>query len=56
VLELPRPVPEGLRSLDAPALAAAAVFPVDRQRLDVDVSTLTSPRILDYERAGWRGY
>ena len=56
LLELPQPVPDGLRSLDAPALAAAAIFPPDRQRLDVDVSTLTRPRILDYERAGWRGY
>ena len=55
-LELPRPAPDGIRSLDTAALAAAAVFPPDRGRLDVDVSTLTSPRILDYERAGWRGY
>jgi len=56
VLGLPRPAPEGLRSMDGPSLAAAAVFPPDRQRVDVDVSTLIRPRILDYERAGWQDY
>ncbi len=56
VLDMPQPAPEGLRSLDAPSLAAATVFPPDRQRLEVDISTLTDPRIVDYERAGWGGY
>ncbi len=56
VLELPRPVPEGLRSLDPPVLAAATVFSPDRQRVELDVSTLARPRILDYERKGWAGY
>jgi hypothetical protein len=32
------------------------VFPPDRRRLPVDVSTLNRPRILDYERRGYRDY
>ncbi len=45
-----------LRSLDADTLSAAAVFPPDRARRDVAVSTLTRPVILDYARAGWQDY
>ena len=55
-LRIAAPAGHPLRFLDAPTLAAAAVFPRDRQRLPVDVSTLNRPRILDYERRGYRDY
>jgi spermidine synthase len=55
-LRLAAPAGRPLRFLDAPTLAAAAVFPRDRRRLRVDVSTLNRPRILDYERRGYRDY
>jgi spermidine synthase len=55
-LRLAAPAGYPLRFLDAPTLAAAAVFPRDRRRLPVDVSTLNRPRILDYERRGYRDY
>jgi spermidine synthase len=45
-----------LRYLDDSVLAAAAVFPPDRGRVPVEPSTLDRPRILDYERKGWRSY
>ncbi len=51
-LALDAPAP--LRFLDAGTLAAAAVFPRDRQPRPVDVSTLNRPRILDYQARGWR--
>lgn len=45
-----------LRFLDAPTLAAAAVFPPDRGRLAVQPSTLLQPRILEYARTEWTDY
>ena len=51
------PPPGGpLRFLDAPTLAAAAVFPPDRGRIAVRPSTLNRPRLLEYQRRGYRGY
>ncbi len=46
-----------LRTLDAPSLAAAAVFPPDR-RPDgpVEPSTLLRPTVLDHQRGAWQGY
>lgn len=55
-LLLAPPARHPLRFLDAPTLAAAAVFPRDRRQVPVDVSTLNRPRILDYERRGYRDY
>lgn len=49
-----RPPPGGLRFVDAETLAAAAVFPPDRRRGPVDVSTLLHPVIADYVARGWR--
>lgn len=54
-LGLPVDVPP-LRFLDADTLRAAAVFPVDRRRVDVQESTLLHPRVLEYSRAEWRNY
>jgi spermidine synthase len=52
-----RPPPgRPLRFLDAATLRAAATFPVDRRRIDVHVSTLDRPAILDYERRGYSDY
>lgn len=48
--------PGPLRFLDAPTLAAAASFPLDRGRVTVPPSTLLEPRILDYAREEWVGY
>jgi spermidine synthase len=45
-----------LRFLDRPTLAAAATFPPDRARIAVEPSTLNRPRLLDYQRRGYRGY
>ena len=45
-----------LRFLDARTLAAAASFPPDRRRRPVAANTLNRPRILDYERRGYREY
>ena len=53
-LELAAPAP--LRFLDRGVLEAAARFPRDRSRLPVEPSTLDRPRILEYERRGWRDY
>ena len=47
---------ERLRFLDAPTLVAAATFPPDRARIAVAPSTLNRPRLLDYQRRGYRGY
>ena len=55
-LRLPDPLPGPLRYLSAEVLQAAAVFPPDRARRPVDPSTLNRPRILDYERHGWKDY
>ncbi|MDQ3931806.1 MAG: polyamine aminopropyltransferase [Actinomycetota bacterium] len=55
-LRLPEPVPPALRFLDDATLAAAGVFPRDRQPRPVDASTLMRPKILDYQREAWRSY
>jgi spermidine synthase len=54
-LSLAADVPK-LRFLDRPTLAAATAFGLDRQRSDVQPSTLMRPRILDYENSEWRNY
>lgn len=46
--------PAPLRFLDAETLRAAAVFPADRRRIDVEPSTLDRARILEYQRKGYR--
>lgn len=48
------PPPGGLRFVDGETLAAAGVFPPDRRRSSVDVSTLLHPVIADYVAKGWR--
>jgi spermidine synthase len=55
-LRLPEPTPEPLRYLSADVLRAASVFPPDRGPRDVEPSTLNRPKILDYERRGWKDY
>jgi len=55
-LRLAEPAPEPLRYLSADVLRAAAVFPPDRAPRDVEPSTLIRPKILDYERRGWKDY
>lgn len=55
-LALSPPPGPALRFLDRPTLRAAATFPPDRGRLDLRPSTLNRPRILDYQRRGYRGY
>lgn len=55
-LRLPLPAPPNLRFLDDATLAAAGVFPRDRQPQLVDASTLMRPKILDYQRKAWRSY
>ena len=55
-LRLAEPAPEPLRYLSADVLRAAAVFPPDRGPRDVEPSTLNRPKILDYERRGWKDY
>ena len=55
-LRLAAPPGAPLRFLDAATLAAAATFPADRRRADVDVSTLNRPAILDYARHAYEGY
>ncbi|HYH47925.1 MAG TPA: polyamine aminopropyltransferase [Acidimicrobiia bacterium] len=55
-LVLSEPPPEPLRFLSADVLRAAAVFPPDRGPREVEASTLNRPRILDYERRGWKEY
>jgi len=51
------PPPGGtLRFLDRSTLAAAASFPPDRRRIAVRPSTLNRPRLLDYQRRGYKGY
>jgi len=52
-LRLAPPAP--LKTLDAPNLRAAAVFPPDRRRLrTVKPSTLNRARIVEYTRRGWQ--
>ncbi|MGK2319442.1 polyamine aminopropyltransferase [Gordonia rhizosphera] len=48
--------PGPLRFLTAGELAAAAVFPADRPRLDLPPSTLMDPRILRYAQGEWSVY
>jgi spermidine synthase len=55
-LQLPEPAPEPLRYLSSDVLRAAAVFPPDRGPRTVEPSTLNRPRILYYERRGWKDY
>ncbi|MEJ7797359.1 MAG: polyamine aminopropyltransferase [Solirubrobacteraceae bacterium] len=55
-LALSPPRGEPLRFLDDPTLAAAASFPPDRARLAMKPSTLNRPRLLEYQRRGYRGY
>jgi spermidine synthase len=55
-LQLPATVADELRFLDQAVLDGATVFPRDAGPVDVEVSTLDRPRILDYERRGWVGY
>ena len=44
------------RFLSPQVLRAAEAFPPDRGPLQVAVNTLARPRLLDYERRGWRDY
>ncbi|CAM3351629.1 polyamine aminopropyltransferase [Stackebrandtia soli] len=46
--------PSPLRSLDQPTLDAAAVFAPDVARVDIEVSTLMHPIILEYALAEWK--
>ena len=55
-LAMPSPAPPGLRYVDASVLDAATVFPPDRARRPVEVSTLIDPTIVEYQRKGWRDY
>jgi spermidine synthase len=55
-LRLAPPTGASLRFLDRPTLAAAASFPPDRRRIALAPSTLNRPRLLDYQRRGYRGY
>lgn len=48
--------PGPLRFLSPEQLAAATVFPLDRQRLDLPPSTLMDPRILRYAQGEWATY
>jgi spermidine synthase len=54
-LELAEDAPP-MRYATPEVLAAASVFPPDRERREVDVSTLLDPAIVDYARQGWVGY
>ena len=56
VLTLAPPPGGPLRFLDRPTLSAAASFPPDRARIALKPSTLNRPRVLDYQRRGYRGY
>jgi len=55
-LRLEAPARAPLRFLDGPTLEAAATFPRDRRRIRLAPSTLNRPRLLDYQRRGYRGY
>ncbi|GAA1482237.1 polyamine aminopropyltransferase [Gordonia sinesedis] len=48
--------PGPLRFLSDAELASAAVFPLDRQPVDVQPSTLMDPRILRYAQGEWAAY
>jgi spermidine synthase len=54
-LALPAEAPQ-LRFLDAETLRAAGIFPKDRRRMAVEVSTLLHPKVLEYARSEWRNY
>lgn len=56
VLRMPETPPDDLRFLAPQVLAAAAVFPPDRDDRPVEVSTLLDPSILRYQQGGWVGY
>ncbi|MGA8114555.1 MAG: polyamine aminopropyltransferase [Actinocatenispora sp.] len=45
-----------LRYLTPSVLRAATVFPADRPRLDMPPSTLTRPRLMEYENSEWQDY
>jgi len=55
-LRLFDPLPAPLRYLSHEVLQAATVFPPDRGPRAVEPSTLNRPRILEYERQGWKDY
>jgi len=55
-LTMPTPAPSGLRYVSPRVLDAATAFPPDRARRPVDVSTLVDPKIVEYQRMGWRDY
>jgi spermidine synthase len=55
VLSLAADAP-GLGFLSEDVLRAAAVFPPDRGPLDVEVSTLLDPVVMEYQRQGWQSY
>ena len=54
-LALPADAPP-MRFASPQVLRAAAVFPPDRARRDVEVSTLLDPVVLEYAASGWLGY
>ena len=55
-LRLAPPPGRALRFLDRATLAASATFPPDRRRIALEPSTLNRPRLLEYQRRGYRGY
>ena len=54
--ELHLRAPGPMRFLSESELSAAAVFPLDRQPLDMPPSTLMDPRILRYAQGEWATY
>jgi len=50
------PTAPPMRFLSVSVLTAAAVFGLDRSRVDVPASTLMHPRILEYARSEWKNY
>ena len=55
-LRVPGVVADELAFLDQQTLEASTVFSKDRRRVDVEVSTLLKPSILEYQLRGWRFY
>jgi spermidine synthase len=55
-LRVPPAVADDLEFLTQDVLDAATAFGRDVQPVEVLVSTLDRPRIIDYAREGWRGY
>ena len=45
-----------LRYLTPELLQASSVFPADRARRDVEPSTLSHPRVMEYARRSWQDY